>query len=87
MSVCICELAYFSFGLEYRLTCSILFLFQDLLTISNMFLLDEVQTACVNYIKKIIDAENCINMKDFANTLGLNDLYSMCMTYIINNFR
>lgn len=60
---------------------------QDLLISSSIFLLDEVQAACVNYIKKIIDAENCINMKDFANTLGLNDLYSICMTYIINNFR
>jgi len=87
MSVCMCELAYFSFGLEYGLTCSILFLFQDLLTISNMFLLDEVKTACVSYIKKLIDVENCINMKEFANNLGLTDLYSMCMTFIINNFR
>ncbi|XP_060855793.1 kelch-like protein 3 [Metopolophium dirhodum] len=60
---------------------------QDLLTSSNMFLLDEVQTACVNYIKTLIDVENCIDMKDFANALGLNDLYSICMTYIINNFR
>ncbi|XP_026814200.1 kelch-like protein 3 [Rhopalosiphum maidis] len=60
---------------------------QDLLISSSIFLLDEVQNACVNYIKKIIDTENCIDMKDLANTLGLNDLYSLCMTYIINNFR
>ncbi|XP_025199504.1 kelch-like protein 3 [Melanaphis sacchari] len=60
---------------------------QDLLISSSVLLLDEVENACVNYIKKIIDTENCINMKDFAKTLGLNDLYSLCMTYIINNFR
>ncbi|KAE9527087.1 hypothetical protein AGLY_013735 [Aphis glycines] len=59
----------------------------DLLISSNIFLLDEIQNVCVNYIKKIIDTENCIKMKDFANTLGLNDLYSLCMSYIVKNFR
>ncbi|XP_029341325.1 kelch-like protein 28 [Acyrthosiphon pisum] len=58
----------------------------DLLTSSSIFLLDEVETACVNYIKNLIDAENCINMKDYANALGLNDLYYICISYIIKNF-
>ncbi|XP_029341272.1 kelch-like protein 3 [Acyrthosiphon pisum] len=60
---------------------------QDLLISSSIFLLDEVQTACVDYMKELIDVENCINMKDLANALELNDLHSICMTYIINNFR
>lgn len=64
-----------------------LIFFQDLLISSSIFLLEEVQNTCVNYIKKIIDTKNCLNMKDLANTLGLNDLYSLCLTYIINNFR
>lgn len=63
------------------------FLFQDLLIGSNIFLLDDVREACVNYLKSMIDIENCINMKDFANTLGLNDLYTLCLKYIVNNFR
>lgn len=65
----------------------ILFLFQDLLIGSNIFLLDDVREACVNYLKSMIDIENCINMKDFASTLGLNDLYTLCLKYIVNNFR
>lgn len=61
--------------------------FKDLLIGSSIFLLEDVRETCVNYLKEMIDPDNCINMKDFANSLGLNDLYSLCLDYIMSNFR
>lgn len=52
-----------------------------------MLLLKDVQEACVNYTKEIINPDNCIKIKNIALSLDLNTFYSFCLTFLINNFR
>ncbi|VVC34696.1 Galactose oxidase/kelch, beta-propeller,BTB/Kelch-associated,Galactose oxidase, beta- [Cinara cedri] len=60
---------------------------QELLISANELLLDDVQDACVDLLKSVIDIENCFNMKNLASSLGLDYLYAVCLKFMFNNFR
>lgn len=59
---------------------------QDILAVASMLDIDEVQSFCAEYIKKIVTTTNCLGILTTAHLYNLTDLYDVVLQFTLDRF-
>lgn len=69
----------------YR-TISYFYFFKGILNGAELFQLNDIRDICIEYLTKTINDENCLVIKDIADSRVKVDLSKKCLKYALKRF-